>query len=429
MASAVTLLVTDCGDGSSSGTLRNTVGAAASNSIVQIPSSCSTITLDQGAIHIPSSITNLYVVGESPSDTVIAGSSNTLPLKAGRLFESKQTGTLGFSQLTLRGGHYYGAHNPRGGCVYSRGNVSLNTAIVSECAVEPYAGFATTRGGGIFAGGSVSLLRSEVTNNVAFAGPGESSRGGGVYGVVEVDLNTSTISGNKAVAGVAGSPATRGGGIFSAGYGNSVIKNSTISSNVADFNGAAEFRTNYSNTLSITSSTIADNYANQYQAVGAYLHTTVVNSTVAFNSAGTGSNTAPPGIYSNFQISIYNSIFANNLARSGVSEDIFGGGDGNPLPGTANLITSSSNPLPSGTLTSCPRLGHLANNGGLTATIALLKGSPALDVGAANGQTTDQRGTGFSRTAGSGTDIGAYERQAGVVDDEVFFSTFDLRCA
>jgi len=170
-AQAVTLLVTVCDDGQSSGTLRNTIAAAPSNSIVQIPLSCSKITLDQGAIHIPSSVSNLYIVGQSPSATIVAGSSNTLPLMAGRLFESKQTGTLGFSQMTLLGGHYFGAHNPRGGCVYSRGSVALNTAVVTECEVNPYEGFVRTQGGGIFAGGSVSLLRSQVTNNEPGAVP------------------------------------------------------------------------------------------------------------------------------------------------------------------------------------------------------------------------------------------------------------------
>ena len=243
-----------------------------------------------------------------------------------------------------------------------------------------------------------------------------------------MDINSSTISGNRALEEFPGSPPSSGGGIFSAGYGSSVIKNSTISGNVADVNAAAEFRTNFSKTLSITSSTIANNYAYRYQALGAYLHTTVINSTIAFNGAGNGSDASPPGMISNFQIGMYNSIFANNVARNGVSSDVRSNGDYDPLFGSTNLITVTFNAAPPGTITSCPRLGRLADNGGPTATIALLKGSPALDVGAANGQTVDQRGTGFPRTVGSGTDIGAYERQAGVVDDVIFFSEFDSKC-
>jgi hypothetical protein len=125
---------------------------------------------------------------------------------------------------------------------------------------------------------------------------------------------------------------------------------------------------------------------------------------------------------------MYGSIFANNLARSGDSIDVLSNADDFKLFGSANLITSTPNTLPPGTLTACPRLGHLSENGGRTQTLPLLLGSPALDVGAANGQSTDQRGTGFPRTVGAGTDIGAYERQANVIDDEVFFGRFELRC-
>jgi hypothetical protein len=61
-----------------------------------------------------------------------------------------------------------------------------------------------------------------------------------------------------------------------------------------------------------------------------------------------------------------------------------------------------------------PWLGPLANNGGPTQTMALLAGSPAIDAGAnPGGLATDQRGAGFTRTAGARTDIGAYERTSG----------------
>ncbi len=67
----------------------------------------------------------------------------------------------------------------------------------------------------------------------------------------------------------------------------------------------------------------------------------------------------------------------------------------------------------------------LQSNGGLTTTIALLLGSPAIDKGTSAGLTgnltTDQRGSGFPRifddllvanaAGGDGTDIGAFELQ------------------
>jgi uncharacterized repeat protein (TIGR01451 family) len=55
-----------------------------------------------------------------------------------------------------------------------------------------------------------------------------------------------------------------------------------------------------------------------------------------------------------------------------------------------------------------PRLGPLAPNGGLTATMALLPGSPALNAGVAcPPPATDQRGV--SRPQGAACDVGAFE--------------------
>ena len=68
-------------------------------------------------------------------------------------------------------------------------------------------------------------------------------------------------------------------------------------------------------------------------------------------------------------------------------------------PGTGNQFGVSN-----------PGLDVLANNGGPTQTLALLAGSPAIDTGSNPAAlTTDQRGTGFPRTLGAGTDVGAFE--------------------
>lgn len=53
-----------------------------------------------------------------------------------------------------------------------------------------------------------------------------------------------------------------------------------------------------------------------------------------------------------------------------------------------------------------PKLATLANNGGPTDTVALLEGSPAIDIGGAC-PATDQRGT--ARPLGGGCDAGAFE--------------------
>jgi CSLREA domain-containing protein len=59
-----------------------------------------------------------------------------------------------------------------------------------------------------------------------------------------------------------------------------------------------------------------------------------------------------------------------------------------------------------------PGLAPLGSYGGLTPTMPLFGGSPALDAGSnPGGLTTDQRGTGYPRSYGAGTDIGAFESQ------------------
>ncbi len=67
-----------------------------------------------------------------------------------------------------------------------------------------------------------------------------------------------------------------------------------------------------------------------------------------------------------------------------------------------------------------PMLGTLQSNGGVTQTVALLTGSPALGTGDPTADTTaglatDQRGIGFARIVAGKTDIGALETQATAV--------------
>ena len=64
-----------------------------------------------------------------------------------------------------------------------------------------------------------------------------------------------------------------------------------------------------------------------------------------------------------------------------------------------------------------PTLGPLQNNGGLTETYALLRGSPAINAGDPvilfNPNEFDQRGPGFPRVVGGRIDIGAVEMKVG----------------
>ncbi len=76
-----------------------------------------------------------------------------------------------------------------------------------------------------------------------------------------------------------------------------------------------------------------------------------------------------------------------------------------------NLIGMGGSPID-------PLLGPLADNGGPTATHALLIGSPAIDMGDPNAVAGaggvpqfDQRGAPFTRVHGAQIDMGAFELQ------------------
>ena len=126
--------------------------------------------------------------------------------------------------------------------------------------------------------------------------------------------------------------------------------------------------------------------------------TTIINSTFYGNSANEGGNMA------NLDSSpaVTNSIFWNSAAGG----EIFN--DATSIPVLSHCVVQGGYPGGTEIITGDPKLGPLADNGGLTRTRALLTGSSAIDAGkAAGAPSEDQRG--ISRPQGSGYDIGAFE--------------------
>ena len=117
-------------------------------------------------------------------------------------------------------------------------------------------------------------------------------------------------------------------------------------------------------------------------------------------------------------VTVDSSILAFNVSNAetaAVPDDIKSGSG--YLFGANNLIIASSSAIPPDTISACPRLGPLLDNGGRTKTHALLPASPAIDMG--NGVAPldfDQRGVSFTRQFGAGIDIGAYEHIDGSGD-------------
>ncbi|MCM3872256.1 MAG: CSLREA domain-containing protein [Pyrinomonadaceae bacterium] len=281
-------------------------------------------------------------------------------------------------------------------------------------------------GGGIFnfSTGTVNVTRSTLINNFAPDGSGAGiySNGG------TLTLTNSAVSNNIA----AGGSGSSSGGIFSFG-GTLTLINSTVTGNGASFAGGIF---NQNGTLTLTNSTVSGNTASAGHSGGIFNlggTLTLTNSTVSGNTASSDGG----GIFnSGGTVNLRNTIVANNTVGAGTGPDLNGAFNSQDH----NLIENTSGATFTGTVTHNitgldPLLGPLQNNGGLTQTLALLAGSPALDAGDncvfdntcvppyGFSLTTDQRGVGFARKVDGPdadttdtVDIGAFEAQVSVAD-------------
>ena len=320
-----------------------------------------------------------------------------------------------------------------GGALYSSGTATLMNAAVNENVASGAGGGIANDGelklfdsqlnlnqtdnlgGGIHTTGTATLERCEINENKAifFAGGGISN-----FGVITVE--SSTFNGN--IGG-------RGGAISTFANNPSIpsgatLRNSTFSNNRGTQGGAIS---NFASTLTLLNSTVSGNIAS---VRGGGVHNIngivdVRSDTFSGNSAMTGGGilnqtiVGQPGVPAT--LTIQSTILqagedGGNLLNLGatVISDGFNlssdaaGGDGNTfagglLNGEKDIRNSDSN------------LGPLQDNGGRTATHALLVPSPAIDSGDDSilspplSLTTDQRGIGFARRNGFHVDRGAFE--------------------
>lgn len=450
---AATLMVTKCTDDGSTGTLRNTVASAVSGDTVQVPGTCDDgIGLTQGPISITGK-SSLTITGDGVYYLAIDATPHSTTNEHERVFQQMTPGgSLTLSGMSVFSGSYVGGTSPYGGCIYSAGDLTLENVAVKFC--QLYSSNLVPKGGGIFAKGTVDLVNSVVSSNTAnsasttlgggvyakaglttsdsvisgnYVGGNVDAKGGGVYANGTVTMSDSSISNNTAV-GFTNDDGSRGGGIFLAGGGDVSIEYSTIAGNIAGINSALQINSTRSGSysVSIKNSTISGNSATYFKSASTYWPTTISNSTIAFNKANLASASVPVGFYSNQEIIAQSSIFANNIAASNGEYDVAALGG---ITGANNLIVRTPDTAPLGTITACPLLGPLTNNGGPTATVALLDGSPAINAGNNTlNLSDDQRGTGFKRVVGSSADIGAYELQSGVTPDRIFSGEFEGRC-
>lgn len=240
----------------------------------------------------------------------------------------------------------------------------------------------------VASGGDLTL------DNIRITGGDSPNDGGGmVNNGGAVTLTNSTLSGNTTSG--------YGGGIFNVG-GALMVSGSAIVDNQAGSEGGGI--SNYNNgTLTITNSTFSGNSA---EVGGGIVSSEGGTTTITYSTfAGNTAVISGGGLENYYSMVILGgSIVAGNTAPSGT--DIFGTVDSNDY----NLIEATSGATITGETSNnltgvTSMLGALADNGGLTQTLSLQPGSPAINAGGACGLTTDQRG----EPRGSLCDIGAYE--------------------
>jgi hypothetical protein len=310
-----------------------------------------------------------------------------------------------------------------GGGILAQGPVTIERSVVSNNSALGTLAGGPAEGGGIDNHAALAIIDSTISGNLAQGGPvidntGTNGSGGGIYNYDTLSIVGSTLDHNQAIGGsvslnTGGYAAGDGSGgaiqvnISGSGFTtNCVITNSTFFANSAEggdggagkgglaFGGGIMEHSTVS-FMSIINCTIFQNSA----------HVSVGQQGFGLSYAG--------GLYSGSNSDLVrNTIIAGNTASvgpdtqspgDGVSYSLIGNVDGSGITtNNGNQVGTAASPID-------PMLGLLQNNGGLTKTLALLAGSPAIDAGTTAGVTssTDQRG--FNRIAGRTIDIGAVE--------------------
>src|SRR6266404_5368504 len=306
-------------------------------------------------------------------------------------------------------------------------------------------------------GQSVTLTSDEllISKNIAISGPGANlltvARAQGVsnFRIFHITpSHTVTVQGLTITNGSPG--AGFGGGILNDGGTLSVI-NCTLSGNHSPLSGGAidNFAGESSATLTVESSTLTGNLADDYGGGIANLVSGPNNATLTINNSTLSANTglAGGGIVNlsgggSALMTVSNTTFSGNVAQ-------FGGGIGNARTsfGAAivdigntifksgasgeNILNNSGSVIsrgyslsdddaggfltgPGDQINTDPLLGPLQDNGGPTFTHALLPSSLAIDAGDPNFTPPpffDQRGLGFNRVVNGRIDKGSFEVQ------------------
>jgi hypothetical protein len=363
---ATTITLTSNGN-SGGGTLRAALLSASPGDTILIPGSftivlASPLTVTQAAPGV--------TIGVSGTGTPTISGNN-----ATRILQTNGNTALAINRLVLTAGE---AKSDGGAISVGAGaTVNISDSVLSGNGSS--AAFGDGAAIQVGPSGILTIQRSTFANN---HGGSSSGNGGAIQASSKsiVTVGASTFSGNHAGA------KTGSGGAIQMDGTTLTVTNSTFSGNSAgaESNGGGAIQTSSSPATTLLNDTISGNQA--FEGGGIYVEgggATVTNTIISGNTATAGANCAATG-----------------------GPAIAGGGH-NLENGTSCGFTGTGN------LNTDPAFaGPLADNGGPTATLALLSGSPAIDNGDAGAcPPTDQRGLPRPGSGGTTCDIGAFEFQ------------------
>lgn len=342
----------------------------------------------------------MYNDSSTPALTDVTFDSNSADTDGGGMYNADSSSTLTFGGFSANSAGGYGGGMADGGIGHpTLTDVGFSTNQAGNGGAMMINGSTLTLTGGLFDlnyasvdGGAIwtNVSSGSSLANVTFSGNYTGYHGGAIASYSGgLNLLDATFSGNHA---------PRGGAMYDR-MSDAVLSNVTFDGNWADYGGAM-----YEDIgdPTLTNVTLAGNSAAYGGGMYAIAASNPALTNVTFS--GNWASTIGGAIYiRSSSATIEDGIFWNNPS------EIYN--PGSPLVVNDSIIFGGcpNNAVCNNVLSSNPKLLPLASNGGLTQTMALGAGSPAIDAGAhfSSCAATDQRGV--IRPQGPRCDIGAFE--------------------
>lgn len=450
-AEAKVFVVNDTGDATvcnSICTLRGAIEAANTNAEVDV------ITIDQKVTYIPIASELSIVANDSLDaavDITITGNAIIDAQKKSRVFTVQKGTHAVMDGISVTGGYLYSSSGLQGAGIYNQGILELYSVKVFGNVIK-YTSLkskSTIRGAGIYNayGAELTVTKSQIgpRNMLDLEGVDAEAQGAGAYNAGELSILDSNIFNNVALAFSKvdkGFAKAEGGGLFNTAsipvyiYGTAIYLNKAMTTikdkPVHAQSAGAGIYTDSSSKIYVTNSTISGNESVSFGftspesfafAHGGALYSStyakvyLANVTVAGNSVSVPTSKYPTGTavgHSFFAVTAPGYVFKikNSIIASKGDNCIYKvESEGNNVMSDNSCFVATK---AGDKINIDPLLLPLSLSGGFTKTHALMSGSPAIDAGNVGGcfdyagklLEVDQRGNYRSKNS---CDSGAYE--------------------